>query len=32
MLAHAIKSEVISLKPVDRVRLSEFIFDSVDYV
>ena len=30
MLTHAIKSEVTSLKPVDRVRLAEFIFDSLD--
>ena len=30
MLTHAIKSEVTSLKPLDRVRLAEFIFDSLD--
>lgn len=30
MLTHAIKSEVSSLKPIDRVRLAEFIFDSLD--
>jgi putative addiction module component (TIGR02574 family) len=30
MLTHAIKSEVTSLNPVDRVRLAEFIFDSLD--
>jgi len=28
VLTHAIKSEVNSLKPIDRVRLAEFIFDS----
>ena len=30
VLTHAIKSEVNSLKPIDRVRLAEFIFDSLD--
>jgi len=30
VLTHAMKSEVTSLKPVDRVRLAEFIFDSLD--
>jgi len=30
MLTHAIKSEVNSFKPIDRVRLAEFIFDSLD--
>ena len=30
MLTHAIKSEVSGLKPVDRVQLAEFIFDSPD--
>jgi len=30
MLTQAIKSEVNSLKPADRVRLAEFIFESLD--
>ena len=30
MLTHTMKSEVIGLKPADKVRLAEFIFDSLD--
>jgi putative addiction module component (TIGR02574 family) len=30
MLTHAIKSEVTRMKPIDRVHLAEFIFDSLD--